>query len=48
MEENDSIIENVIIGLYNGHLSKNEKYKALIGLDLLEDRDVDEHIKVNM
>jgi len=26
----------VIVGIYNGHLSKSGKYKALIGLDLLE------------
>jgi len=48
MEENNSIIQNVIVGIYNGHLSKGGKYKALIGLDLLEDRDIDENIKVSM
>ena len=36
LEENNNIIQNVIIGIYNGHLSKNGKYKALIGLDLLD------------
>lgn len=36
MEENNNIIQNVIIGIYNGHLSKNGKYQALIGLDLLD------------
>ena len=47
MEENNSIIQNVIVGIYNGHLSKGGKYKALIGLDLLDDKDavgVDAHI----
>lgn len=35
---NDNIeeIRNVIIGIYNGKFSKNEKYSALIGLDILE------------
>jgi hypothetical protein len=36
MEENNNKIENVIIGIYNGQLSKTGKYKALIGLELLE------------
>jgi len=36
MEENNNIIQNVIIGIYNGHLSKNGKYQALIGLNLLD------------
>ena len=36
MEENNNIIENVIVGIYNGHLSKTGKYKALIGLELLD------------
>jgi len=48
MEENNNIIQNVIIGIYNGHLSKTGKYKALIGLDLLDykEEDVyDEHIR---
>ena len=36
LEENIVNINNVIIGIYNGILSKNDKYKALIGLDLLE------------
>ena len=48
MEENNNSIRDVIIGIYNGHLSKGGKYKALIGLDLLdykEERDCDEHIR---
>ena len=36
LEENDINISNVIIGVYDGHLSKTGKYKALIGLDLLD------------
>lgn len=36
MEENNNIIENVIVGIYNGNLSKAGKYKALIGLELLD------------
>lgn len=39
MEENNININNVIIGIYNGVLSKTGKYKALIGLDLLENKD---------
>lgn len=46
MEENNINISNVIIGIYNGNLSKNGKYKALIGLDLLENEDINEKIKV--
>ena len=48
MEENNNIIRDVIIGIYNGNLSKSGKYKALIGLDLLdykEEMDYDEHIR---
>ena len=29
-------IEDVIIGIYNGHLSKNDKYFALVGLDTIK------------
>ena len=39
LEENDVSIDNVIVGIYNGVLSKNNKYKALIGLELLENED---------
>lgn len=41
---NDNIeeIKNVIIGIYNGKFSKNEKYSALIGLDILERGDENE------
>jgi len=36
---NEEIIEvkNVIIGIYNGTLSKSNRYSALVGLNLLED-----------
>lgn len=46
MEENDININNVIIGIYNGNLSKNGKYKALIGLELLEMENANENAKV--
>lgn len=44
IEINDNIeeIENVIIGIYDGKFSKNEKYSALIGLDILERGDESE------
>jgi hypothetical protein len=48
LEENSSKINNVIVGIYDGNLSKTGKYQALIGLDLLEDRDVNERLKVSM
>ena len=35
-DDKETYIENVIIGIYNGNLSKNNKYKALIGLEILE------------
>lgn len=39
MAENSININNVIVGIYNGILSKHGKYKALIGLDLLENKE---------
>lgn len=35
---NDNIeeIKNVIVGIYNGKFSRNERYSALIGLDIIE------------
>jgi len=49
IEQEENIkINNVIVGIYNGHLSKNGKYKALIGLDLLEENKggiENEHIR---
>lgn len=38
-EEKNLEIKNIIIGIYNGHLSKHGKYKALVGLDLLDSKD---------
>ena len=43
-EENTSVIENVIIGIYNKKLSKKNKYNALIGLDIIERSDESEYI----
>lgn len=48
MEENNSIIQNAIIGIYNGNLSKSGNYKALIGLDLLEESNDTTSMKVSM
>ena len=47
MEENDINISNVIIGIYEGQLSKTGKYKALIGLDLLDYKEANERITIN-
>lgn len=37
-EEEKQIQKNVIIGIFNQNLSKNNSYSALIGMDLLEER----------
>lgn len=37
-EEEKQIQKNIIIGIFNQTLSKNEQYSALIGLDLFEER----------
>jgi len=29
-------VQNIIIGIYNGHLDRQGRYKALIGLELLD------------
>ncbi len=34
-EENTSVIENVIIGIYNKSLTKKGEYRSLIGIELL-------------
>jgi len=40
-----NVIDNVLIGFYNEALSKNDKYSALIGLQILEGSKIDnEHI----
>ena len=46
MEENTINICEVTIGIYNGALSKNGKYKALIGLDLLESSNINNELTV--
>lgn len=41
-------IKNIIIGIYDGSLSKTGKYRALIGLELLENKggnEENEHIR---
>lgn len=37
-QEETIFIKNIIIGIYDGSLSKTGKYKALIGLELLENK----------
>lgn len=37
-QEDTMFIENIIIGIYDGTLSKTGKYRALIGLELLENK----------
>ena len=37
VQENSITVDNIIIGVYNGILSKNGQYKALIGLEVLEE-----------
>lgn len=46
LEDNSVNINNVIVGIYNGVLSKNDKYKALIGLDLLENSNINNELIV--
>lgn len=45
LEEKDVYINNFIIGIYNGNLSKTGKYQALIGLEILEGTggEINEH-----
>lgn len=38
-EEKTSILDNIIVGIYNGVLSKTGKYRALIGIELLDSRE---------
>lgn len=47
-EEKIVNIDKAIVGIYNGCLSKSGKYQALIGLDLLEQEEINEKIKVTM
>lgn len=43
-EEEEIDVQNVIAGIYNKSLTKNGLYNALIGLDLLDNTKVVEHI----
>ena len=45
LEEKDVYINNFIIGIYEGNLSKTGKYQALIGLEILEGTggEINEH-----
>ena len=38
--------ENIIIGIYNGKISNNKKYYALLGLELIEGSDKNEYIGI--
>lgn len=38
-DEKNININNVIVGIYNGTLTKNGKYQGLIGLDMLEEKE---------
>ena len=42
----DSIIKNVIVGVYNGILSKSEKYYALVNLEILEGSIENEYTRI--
>lgn len=44
LEENSINIKNVIIGIYSGTLSKMGKYHGLIGMDIIEGKDIDDLI----
>lgn len=39
-EEEDIVPQNIVIGIYDGKLSKNESFIALIGLELIERREM--------
>lgn len=47
-EDKIVVTDNVIVGIYNGILSKTGKYQALIGLEILEQEGANESIKVTM
>ena len=46
-EEGTQIRKNVIIGIFNQKLSKDKRYSALIGLDLLEERSESNELITN-
>ena len=39
------VTNNVIVGIYNGVLSKEGKYQALVGLELLEQGGIDQNVE---
>lgn len=43
-EEQEEILKEVIIGVYDKQLSKNNLYSALVGLEILEGREKNEYI----
>ena len=45
-EENETVVKNVVIGIYDKILSKKENYSALLGLDLIEGSEENEYIGV--
>ena len=50
IKSEDKIIlkDNVIVGIYNGTLSKVGKYQALIGLELIEQEEMTENMYISM
>lgn len=42
-DEQEKIVKNVIVGIYNNRLSKNNTYNALIGLDIINDERGEKH-----
>lgn len=46
LEDEEIINKNVILGIYDGNLSKSNSYHALIGLDVIQERGVEnEHFR---
>ena len=43
MDEEIETIKNIIIGVFDKEFCKNDSYSALIGLDILEGSDNNEH-----
>lgn len=43
-EETNKVIENIIVGIYDGKLSKKDYYFALIGFDIIEGSEKNEFI----
>ena len=42
--EEEIIRNDVLIGIYNGKLTKNSMYTSLIGLDILEKKNLKENV----